>query len=142
MRKIAIDVFLSKLSHVLPSMCKIALHVKRKRWICLEETVSSYQSCNRTVRSSRYIVFDRKSIPIVAWITIFDVPSATEIRGKKKWKTRRRIQKITLQLVTCYTWGDSLFCAAYAKSICYIGRKRLESRDWHFTNQLKQFRSN
>ena len=25
------------------------------------------QSCNRTVRSSRYIVFDKKSIPIVAW---------------------------------------------------------------------------
>ena len=26
----------------------------------------SYHNCNRTVRSSRYIVFDRKSIPIVA----------------------------------------------------------------------------
>lgn len=26
----------------------------------------AYQSCNRTVRSSRYIVFERKSIPIVA----------------------------------------------------------------------------
>lgn len=26
----------------------------------------SYQSCKRTVRSSRYIVFDRKSMPIVA----------------------------------------------------------------------------
>ena len=26
----------------------------------------AYQSCKRTVRSSRYIVFDRKSMPIVA----------------------------------------------------------------------------
>lgn len=28
--------------------------------------VKSYHNCSRTVRSSRYIVFDRKSIPIVA----------------------------------------------------------------------------
>ena len=28
----------------------------------------TYQSCRRTVRSSRYMVFDKKSMPIVAWI--------------------------------------------------------------------------
>lgn len=27
---------------------------------------ATYQSCKRTVRSSRYIVFDKKSIPMVA----------------------------------------------------------------------------
>ena len=36
------------------------------RHFSLKKTSPSYQSCNRTVRSSRYIVFDRKSIPIVA----------------------------------------------------------------------------
>ena len=27
----------------------------------------THHNCNRTVRSSRYIVFDRKSMPMVAW---------------------------------------------------------------------------
>ena len=52
---------------------------ERQKYICgsniiqiglKHQELKSHQSCKRTVRSSRYIVFDRKSIPIVAWISI------------------------------------------------------------------------
>ena len=41
-----------------------------------------YHNCNRTVRSSRYIVFDRKSIPIVAWLS----PHTQKKKGFRKIK--------------------------------------------------------
>lgn len=42
------------------NICQIVSQVNK------DQKQTAYQSCKRTVRSSRYIVFDRKSIPIVA----------------------------------------------------------------------------
>ena len=45
-----------------------------------------YHNCNQIVRSSRYIVFDRKSIPIVAWSS-----------PPKKKKKFRKIKHLLVQ---------------------------------------------
>lgn len=45
---------------------------------------TAYQSCKRTVRSSRYIVFDKKSIPIVAWN--LDDQEVCQESSSRKWE--------------------------------------------------------
>lgn len=47
-------------------------------------------NCNRTVLSSKYIVFDKKSIPMVAYnIAILKVNKRTHIRAQFEGEKRR-----------------------------------------------------
>jgi hypothetical protein len=77
-------------------MCEC--HARQKRSEREEKEVHvdnvAYQSCRRTVRSSRYIVLDKKSIPMVACNRIFSLDHRCQ-----------RVARSTVhQVVRCLTW--------------------------------------
>lgn len=60
----------------------------------------SYQSCKRTVLSSRYIVFDKKSIPIVAWnyMTKNFVSNIEKENANAQMKSNKKKIRLNLKL--------------------------------------------
>lgn len=49
--------------------CKIA--IRHVVFGCNSKEVIAQQSCSLTVWSSRYIIFDKKSLPIVAYLSMW-----------------------------------------------------------------------